>query len=189
MEGGNVTVMKGAQAPALLRIEASDILHPASYILHPTSDGPCTSCLLKPVISTALRFHSLTSPSASMPKMGAFAVSISMRKSLATRDNSIWLLVISVMSWPTPTTPTTLPAASTRGVAFNNTCAIKSGQVKAGGQIQSSQVTKPMVNNSGQLNQAKLGYLNALAVVFEERESEVVRGLSLQGLIDHRLYK
>tara|TARA_B110000046_G_C12866771_1_gene344243 strand:+ start:583 stop:723 length:141 start_codon:yes stop_codon:yes gene_type:complete len=46
-----------------------------------------------------------------------------------------------------------------------------------------------MVNNSGQLNQAKLGYLNALAVVFEERESEVVRGLSLQGLIDHRLYK
>ena len=49
---------------------------------------PITSSLLKPVIWAALRFHSLTSPLSSMPKMGAFAVSTSMLKSLAIRDIS-----------------------------------------------------------------------------------------------------
>ena len=43
-------------------------------VLHQVA--PITSLLLKPVIWAALRFHSFTSPFASMPKMGAFAVSM-----------------------------------------------------------------------------------------------------------------
>ena len=77
-----------------------------------TSERPITSSLEKPVISTALRFHSLTLPSASMPKMGALAVSISSVRSLATRDSSACDWLIAVMSWPTPTTPTMAPLAS-----------------------------------------------------------------------------
>ena len=94
-----------------------------------------TSSLPKPVMRAALRFHSFTSPLASMPKMGALAVSMSIRKSFATRDSSVWLCVISVMSWPTPTTPTMPPDASQRVVAFSSTstrspCLVKSGKVK-----------------------------------------------------------
>mmetsp|Transcript_44399 Transcript_44399/g.127117 ORF Transcript_44399/g.127117 Transcript_44399/m.127117 type:complete len:341 (-) Transcript_44399:267-1289(-) len=51
--------------------------------------------------------------------MGAFAVSINRDKSSAMVLLSVKTLRISVMSCPTPTTPTTLPSASRRVVAFS----------------------------------------------------------------------
>ena len=54
-----------------------------------------------------------------MPKIGAFAVSMSSVRSFATRDSSACDWLIAVMSWPTPTTPTIAPEASQRVVAFS----------------------------------------------------------------------
>ena len=87
-----------------------------------TSRTPITSSLLKPVISTDLRFHSLTSPSASMPKIGALAVSIISLRSVATRESSASVRLGMVMSCPTPTTPMTLPAESLRPESVTSTC-------------------------------------------------------------------
>ena len=72
-------------------------------------------------MACALRFHSLTLPSLSMPKIGALAVSISSVRSSATRRCSACALFIAVMSCPTPTTPTIDPDASRRVVALSST--------------------------------------------------------------------
>ena len=52
----------------------------------------------KPVIAAILRFHSLTFPFASIPKIGAFAVSMSSVRSLATRCSSALPAFSSVIS-------------------------------------------------------------------------------------------
>ena len=91
-----------------------------------------TSSLLKPVIATALRFHSFTRPSESIPKIGAFAVSMSSVKSFATRVSSAWLCLISVMSWPTPTTPTTDSSGPRRVAALSSSSTRLPSLVKSG---------------------------------------------------------
>ena len=50
-----------------------------------------------------------------------FAVSRSLVKSSATRRDSAMALLKNVISWPTPTTPTTEPLASFRDVALSST--------------------------------------------------------------------
>ena len=82
---------------------------------------PITSSRLNPVIAAILRFHSFTRPSAPMPKMGAFAVSMSSVRSFATRSSSALPRLSSVMSWPTPTTPRIFPVVSRRVVALSST--------------------------------------------------------------------
>mmetsp|Transcript_64182 Transcript_64182/g.206761 ORF Transcript_64182/g.206761 Transcript_64182/m.206761 type:complete len:211 (-) Transcript_64182:15-647(-) len=65
------------------------------------------------------QFHSVTQPSRSMPMMGAMAVSMMFLNSVAWRTASDFCWFSSVMSWPTPTAPMTLPSRSRRGVAFS----------------------------------------------------------------------
>ena len=50
-----------------------------------TRGRPKVSSFRKPVISAVLLFHSFTFPSASIPKIGALAVSTSCRRSIAGR--------------------------------------------------------------------------------------------------------
>ena len=71
-----------------------------------------TSSVSKPMRCEAHWFQTLTRPSRSIPKIGAFAVSISQAysRSCAMR---------AVMSWPMPTTPTTVPCSSRRVVALS----------------------------------------------------------------------
>mmetsp|Transcript_8838 Transcript_8838/g.25265 ORF Transcript_8838/g.25265 Transcript_8838/m.25265 type:complete len:237 (-) Transcript_8838:456-1166(-) len=76
---------------------------------------PITSSLEKPVRFDALRFHTLTRPFESMPKIGAFAVSM-------RRAYSCSCAIRAVMSWPMPTTPMTLFFSSRRVVALSSTC-------------------------------------------------------------------
>ena len=57
-----------------------------------TRSSPITSALVKPVIRSAAWFHSLTRPCASIPKIGAFAVSINCIRSLAIRSCSPLIL-------------------------------------------------------------------------------------------------
>uniref|UniRef100_A0A7S4EA17 Uncharacterized protein n=1 Tax=Pelagomonas calceolata TaxID=35677 RepID=A0A7S4EA17_9STRA len=76
---------------------------------------PITSSLEKPVRFDALRFHTLTRPFESMPKIGAFAVSM-------RRAYSCSWAILAVMSWPMPTTPTTCFCSSLRVVALSSTC-------------------------------------------------------------------
>ena len=111
---------------------------------------PITSSLEKPVISTALRFHSLTRPPASMPKMGALAVSISSVRSLATRCSSALPAFSSVMSWPTPTTPTVLPSHVRRVVALSSTSTrwpslVKERELKVGGLLAAERVLQHLL--------------------------------------------
>ena len=82
---------------------------------------PSTSSREKPVMAADLLFHSFTSPFASIPKIGAFAVSMNVCSSCATRVFSTSTCFRSVMSWPTPSTPTTLPLTSRRVVALSST--------------------------------------------------------------------
>ena len=83
-----------------------------------TSERPSTSSRLNPVISAALRFHSLTIPPASMPKIGAFAVSMSSVRSLATRWSSACEPWTSGATSTTPSMPRPAPAASLSGTAL-----------------------------------------------------------------------
>ena len=77
------------------------------------------------MIAADLLFHSFTSPFASMPKIGALAVSMKVCSSCATRVFSTSTCFRSVMSWPTPIIPTTAPQTSQRGVEKHlNTLAI-----------------------------------------------------------------
>mmetsp|Transcript_20559 Transcript_20559/g.54829 ORF Transcript_20559/g.54829 Transcript_20559/m.54829 type:complete len:202 (-) Transcript_20559:1050-1655(-) len=71
-----------------------------------------------PVTSTTRRFQSVTRPARSMPMMGALAVSTMFCNSAATRMASDFWAWSSVMSWPTPMTPTNSPSAPQRGVAL-----------------------------------------------------------------------
>ncbi len=73
-----------------------------------------TSSPAKPMSFDALRFHTLTRPLRSMPKIGAFAVSIK-------REYSCSWAMRAVMSWPIPTTPVTRFCASLLVVAFSST--------------------------------------------------------------------
>mmetsp|Transcript_64174 Transcript_64174/g.196295 ORF Transcript_64174/g.196295 Transcript_64174/m.196295 type:complete len:425 (+) Transcript_64174:394-1668(+) len=90
-----------------------------------TSSFPKASGFVYPVMLATMRFHSVTCPATLTPKMGAFAVSISRIKSSATRLDSSINSLISVMSWPTPTTPITEPRASRRGVALSRTVKLR----------------------------------------------------------------
>ena len=56
-----------------------------------------------------------------MPKIGALAVSMNDCSSCATRVFSSSICLRSVMSCPTPITPTTLPVTSRRVVALSTT--------------------------------------------------------------------
>ena len=76
---------------------------------------PITSSLVKPVTSLAFLFHTFTRPFKSIPKIGAFAVSISFEYSCSCA-------IRAVMSWPMPTTPMTLFFSSRRVVALSSTC-------------------------------------------------------------------
>mmetsp|Transcript_20626 Transcript_20626/g.51576 ORF Transcript_20626/g.51576 Transcript_20626/m.51576 type:complete len:201 (-) Transcript_20626:520-1122(-) len=86
-------------------------------------------------MSAAFRFHSVTMPSRSTPKIGAFAVSMSLAKSSAFRCCSLVISRILVMSWPTPMTPVTSPSGPRRAVALRRIslrlpCLVKSGNSK-----------------------------------------------------------
>ena len=85
---------------------------------HFTTDGrrarAMTSSVSKPMRCEAHWFQTLTRPSRSIPKIGAFAVSIS-------RAYSCSWAIRAVMSWPMPTTPVALPWSSLRVVAFSKT--------------------------------------------------------------------
>ncbi len=93
----------------------------SSVIKSRTKSCPSTSSFLNPVILAAVWFHSLIRPSASMPKIGAFAVSMNWVNSAAMRSDSSWAILASVISWPTPMTPIILPSTSRRVVALSNT--------------------------------------------------------------------
>mmetsp|Transcript_75074 Transcript_75074/g.207082 ORF Transcript_75074/g.207082 Transcript_75074/m.207082 type:complete len:217 (-) Transcript_75074:605-1255(-) len=80
---------------------------------------PRVSWRVKPLIIATFRFHSLTQPFTSRPKIGAFAVSINLDRSSATSCDSRITARSSVMSWPTPMTPLTMPSAPRRVVAFS----------------------------------------------------------------------
>jgi len=60
-------------------------------------------------------FQTFTRPSRSIPKIGAFAVSMS-------REYSCSCAMRAVMSWPMPTTPITRFCSSRLVVAFNRIC-------------------------------------------------------------------
>mmetsp|Transcript_7332 Transcript_7332/g.22427 ORF Transcript_7332/g.22427 Transcript_7332/m.22427 type:complete len:404 (+) Transcript_7332:295-1506(+) len=75
-----------------------------------TRSLPMTSSLEKPVMSAALLFHSFTLPLSSIPKIGALAVSMKVCNCCATRTFSASTRLRSVMSCPTPITPTILPS-------------------------------------------------------------------------------
>mmetsp|Transcript_75067 Transcript_75067/g.207046 ORF Transcript_75067/g.207046 Transcript_75067/m.207046 type:complete len:204 (+) Transcript_75067:195-806(+) len=85
----------------------------------PTKERPLVSCFVKPLISSAFRFHSVMRPAVSTPKMGALAVSMSRDRSSAMRCCSAISERSSEMSWPTPITPVTSPSAPRRVVAFS----------------------------------------------------------------------
>ena len=84
-----------------------------------TSRWPFISAAVYPVTSAALLFHSLMCPSTSTPRMGALADSMSILRSLATRPSSALPALSSVMSCPTPTTPTISLFASRRVAALS----------------------------------------------------------------------
>mmetsp|Transcript_89571 Transcript_89571/g.253733 ORF Transcript_89571/g.253733 Transcript_89571/m.253733 type:complete len:216 (+) Transcript_89571:390-1037(+) len=116
---GNSKSMLSSPASALLSTPctSSRLL---SLMKLSTSTLPMVSSLLQPQMRADMRFHSLTWPSVSMPKMGALAVSMT-----RVRSSAICLLLtmawrMFVMSWPTPTMPTTFPLASRRGVALSS---------------------------------------------------------------------
>mmetsp|Transcript_20629 Transcript_20629/g.51609 ORF Transcript_20629/g.51609 Transcript_20629/m.51609 type:complete len:201 (-) Transcript_20629:1282-1884(-) len=69
-------------------------------------------------MSAAFRFHSVTIPFKSTPKIGALAVSMSRERSSAMRSCSPVISRISVMSCPTPITPVTSPSGPRLVVAF-----------------------------------------------------------------------
>mmetsp|Transcript_16353 Transcript_16353/g.40204 ORF Transcript_16353/g.40204 Transcript_16353/m.40204 type:complete len:212 (-) Transcript_16353:207-842(-) len=79
-----------------------------------TKSRPIASSNEYPTISAALRFHSLTLPSLSIPKMGLLALSINSRRSssCATRFSSPSSPVLSMTSCLTLTTPVISPFAS-----------------------------------------------------------------------------
>ena len=93
----------------------------SSVMYAPPGSAPSPRPCVKPVISAALLFHSFTSPLESMPKMGAFAVSMKLCSSFATRVISSLPCLRSVMSCPTPITPTACRSRLSRVVAFSST--------------------------------------------------------------------
>mmetsp|Transcript_27410 Transcript_27410/g.72807 ORF Transcript_27410/g.72807 Transcript_27410/m.72807 type:complete len:224 (+) Transcript_27410:134-805(+) len=72
-------------------------------------------------MSAAFRFHSVTIPSTSTPKIGALALSMSLDKSSAILSCSLALSRICVMSCPTPMTPVTSLLGPRLVVALINT--------------------------------------------------------------------
>mmetsp|Transcript_15642 Transcript_15642/g.38387 ORF Transcript_15642/g.38387 Transcript_15642/m.38387 type:complete len:368 (-) Transcript_15642:1079-2182(-) len=101
-----------------------------------TRSRPIASSLLYPTICAALRFHSLTLPPLSMPKIGAFAVSMSRRRSRTTRYKSPSAFFRSVIFCTYPVMPEILPWPSRRGMALRSTSMrswslVKSGNSKA----------------------------------------------------------
>mmetsp|Transcript_10966 Transcript_10966/g.20656 ORF Transcript_10966/g.20656 Transcript_10966/m.20656 type:complete len:374 (-) Transcript_10966:1076-2197(-) len=126
---------------ALTAVLYSDVMNLSTRFLPITSFG--ANC----VMVAALLFHSFTSPLLSIPMMGALALSISARRSLATRSSSPSAFLRSVMSWPTPTTPTMLPSASRRVVAFRSTSTrslllVKRGNSKLADSLPCSALSK-----------------------------------------------
>mmetsp|Transcript_95828 Transcript_95828/g.165162 ORF Transcript_95828/g.165162 Transcript_95828/m.165162 type:complete len:221 (+) Transcript_95828:3469-4131(+) len=105
---------------ALLKTSCTDFLN-SLQMNSSTKSCPIISSLPNPVIVAAFWFHSLTFPLTSMPKMGALAVSISFCKSFAIVSSCFSATLRSVISCPTPTTPTTFPLASRRVAAFKRT--------------------------------------------------------------------
>mmetsp|Transcript_72641 Transcript_72641/g.210274 ORF Transcript_72641/g.210274 Transcript_72641/m.210274 type:complete len:213 (+) Transcript_72641:316-954(+) len=93
---------------------------------------PMASILLYPSKLDALAFHSETLPCTSMPKIGAFAVSMRRVRSSAMRWARSEAVLISVMSCPTPTTPIMSPFASLRAVAFSRMSRCSPAFVKRG---------------------------------------------------------
>mmetsp|Transcript_41324 Transcript_41324/g.128439 ORF Transcript_41324/g.128439 Transcript_41324/m.128439 type:complete len:251 (-) Transcript_41324:242-994(-) len=91
-----------------------------SSVMNSSTRGlPMVSSFGKPEISAAFRFHSVTLPSLSTPKIGAFADSMSRDRSSAMECCSEVILRSSVMSCPTPMTPTISPLALRRVVALS----------------------------------------------------------------------
>ena len=63
---------------------------------------PMVSCSVNPDIEAAFRFHSVTMPLKSTPKIGAFALSISRDKPSATRSCSLVLQLCSSCTYAGP---------------------------------------------------------------------------------------
>ncbi len=82
---------------------------------------PNTSSFLNPVIVSEVWFHSFTKPWLSIPKIGAFAVSINLLNSFATDSETVRSLSNSVISCPTPSTPVIFPLKLRRVLEFSNT--------------------------------------------------------------------
>mmetsp|Transcript_42787 Transcript_42787/g.76855 ORF Transcript_42787/g.76855 Transcript_42787/m.76855 type:complete len:246 (-) Transcript_42787:1337-2074(-) len=118
---GNSKLAVSCPFKASSRTLLTDCLY-SSLMKSSTSMRPIATSFSNPVISAAFWFHSLMCPFTSIPKMGALAVSISLRRSLATEISSVSIAFFSVISWPTATTPTNVPPESMRGVAFSKIC-------------------------------------------------------------------
>mmetsp|Transcript_64171 Transcript_64171/g.196285 ORF Transcript_64171/g.196285 Transcript_64171/m.196285 type:complete len:286 (+) Transcript_64171:1449-2306(+) len=84
-----------------------------------TMGWPMASAHVNCASSASFRFHSVTWPWMSTPKMGALAVSMSRARSSAFLCCSSVISRIIVISWPTPITPVTWPSGPRRVVAFN----------------------------------------------------------------------
>mmetsp|Transcript_25068 Transcript_25068/g.72287 ORF Transcript_25068/g.72287 Transcript_25068/m.72287 type:complete len:241 (+) Transcript_25068:411-1133(+) len=86
-----------------------------------TRDLPIASSYENCDNSANFKFHSVTRPWMSTPKIGAPAVSMMRPKSSAMRSASVFCCFNSVMSWPTPSTPMMEPSSPRLGVAFRRT--------------------------------------------------------------------
>mmetsp|Transcript_64172 Transcript_64172/g.196289 ORF Transcript_64172/g.196289 Transcript_64172/m.196289 type:complete len:235 (+) Transcript_64172:25-729(+) len=120
VNSGNSKLAVSLPAKAARSTEFTECLN-SSVIKLSTSDLPMVSRFVKPNKFDALTFHSVTLPCLSIPKIGAFAVSIRRMRSSAMRLDSALAASCSVMSCPTPTTPTILPFESRRVVALSST--------------------------------------------------------------------
>ena len=81
---------------------------------------PRASALDTPVSSAALLFHSTIRPAASVPKIGALAMSMKVCSSRADRSFSPSTRFRSVISCPTPMVPTIAPLSSRREDALSS---------------------------------------------------------------------
>mmetsp|Transcript_30644 Transcript_30644/g.78055 ORF Transcript_30644/g.78055 Transcript_30644/m.78055 type:complete len:202 (+) Transcript_30644:206-811(+) len=120
VNSGNSKLAASSPIKAASRTFFTDSLN-SSVMKFATRSLPMVSARLKPSRVEALAFHSVTLPCTSMPKMGALAVSMSLVRSSATRLASAMTCFSSVISCPTPTTPSVLPSASQRAVALSST--------------------------------------------------------------------
>mmetsp|Transcript_98990 Transcript_98990/g.255936 ORF Transcript_98990/g.255936 Transcript_98990/m.255936 type:complete len:201 (+) Transcript_98990:1229-1831(+) len=120
VKSGNSKLAVSLPFSAASRTSLTETLN-SSVMKFATRDFPIASRLEKPSKAEALAFHSETLPSVSMPKIGAFAVSMRRMRSSATRLDSAITWFSVVMSCPTAIAPMMLPCASRLAVAFIST--------------------------------------------------------------------